>query len=234
MTGVTGAQAGGAADPRIVAVIMHPSIGALHVCASYAEKGALMAEVLLKFPSPILDDQGHAYVARICGRRAADGRWEGWIEFVPGDERPVLRTERETTQPDRSDLEYWATGVSATYLEGALERALHPEPHHVPSSRGAELPSYDGPAPASPSTSAGTATGAARQPPYPHAVLDPFTVYAQGEGVLRQQLGALGTDHLRTMVREHSLVGEHELDLHEMQHATLVDLIVAAVRKRAS
>jgi hypothetical protein len=192
-----------------------------------------MAEVLLKFPSPILDDEGHAYVARICGRQADDGRWEGWIEFVPGDGRPVLRTERETKQPKHSDLEYWATGVSATYLEGALERALHPEPHHVPVSRAAELPSYDGPAPASPVTSVAAGSGAARQPPYPHAVLDPFTVYAQGEAVLRQQLGALGTDHLRAMIQEHSLVAEHELDLHEMQHATLVDLIVAAVHKRA-
>jgi hypothetical protein len=65
----------------------------------------------------------------------------------------------------------------------------------------------------------------------PHMILDPYAVYAQGEKVLRQQLGALGTDHLRSMVQEHSLVGEHELDLHEMQHATLVDLIVAAVSK---
>jgi hypothetical protein len=192
-----------------------------------------MAEVLLKFPSLILDDEGHAYVARICGRQADDGRWEGWIEFVPGDGRPVLRTERETKQPKHSDLEYWATGVSSTYLEGALERALHPEPHHVPASKAAELPSYDGPAPARPTTSEAAASAATRQPPYPHAVLDPFTVYAQGEAVLRQQLGALGTDHLRTMIREHSLVAEHELDLHGMQHATLVDMIVAAVRSRA-
>jgi hypothetical protein len=193
-----------------------------------------MAEVLLKFPTPIMDAQGHAYVARICGRKADDGRWEGWIEFVPGDGRSVLRTERETKQPKQSDLEYWATGVSATYLEGALERALHPEPYHVPQNRAAELPSYDGPAPSRPSSSAGAGTGAARQPPYPHAVLDPFTVYAQGEAVLRQQLGALGTDHLRTIVQEHSLVAAHELELDEMQHASLVDLIVAAVRKRAT
>jgi hypothetical protein len=193
-----------------------------------------MAEVLLRFPTAILSDQGHAYVARICGRQVEDGRWEGWVEFAPGDGGPVLRTERETKQPTHSDLEHWATGVSATYLEGALERALHPEPHYVPSSRAAELPSYDGPAPALPATLAGAATGADRQPPYPHAILDPFAVYAQGETVLRQQLGALGTDHLRSVVREHSLVGEHEVDLHEMQHATLVDLIVAAVRKRVT
>jgi hypothetical protein len=185
-----------------------------------------MAEVLLKHAVPILDDHGHAYVARICGRQAEDGRWEGWIEFVPGDGRPVLRTARETKQPKHSDLEYWATGLTSAYLEGALERALHPEPHDVPSRQDAALPSYDRPAP-SPAHA-----GAAEPVPYPHAVLDPFSVYAQGEQILRQQLGALGVDHLRTIVREHQLVGEDELDLHEMQHATLVDLIVAAVHKR--
>jgi hypothetical protein len=193
-----------------------------------------MAEVLLSFPDPILDDHGHAYVARVCGRKDSDGRWEGWIEFVPGDGGPVLRTERETKQPKRSDLQYWATGLSSTYMEGALERVLHPGPYHVASGHGDAVPSYEGPAPSSAPTAAGVAAGAARQPPYPHAVLDPFSVFAQGETVLRQQLGALSTDQLRTIVRVHSLVGEHEVDLHEMQHATLVDLIVGAVRKRVT
>jgi hypothetical protein len=191
-----------------------------------------MAEVLLKFSTPIMDDQGHAYIARICGRQTDDGRWEGWVEFVPGDGRPVLRTARETTQPKRSDLEYWATGLTSAYLEGALERALHPEPYPVATSPVHDLPSYDRPAP-SVGTVGTAGTRAPEQAPYPHAVLDPFSVYAQGESILRQQLGALGTDHLHTIVREHGLVGEDEVDLHEMQHPTLVDLIVAAVRKRA-
>lgn len=186
-----------------------------------------MAEVLLKFATPIMDDQGHAYVARICGRQADDGRWEGWIEFVPGDGRAVLRTGRETKQPNRADLKYWATGLTLAYLEGALERALHPEPYVVRTTHASDLPSYDGPAPSS------AGAGPVQPPPYPHAVLDPFSVFSQGESVLRQQLGALGIDHLRTIVRVHDLVSEHEVDLHEMQHATLVDLIVAAVRKRA-
>jgi hypothetical protein len=197
-------------------------------------KVKLMAEVLLTFPDPILDDHGHAYVARVCGRQGVDGRWEGWIEFVPGDGGPVMRTERETTQPKRSDLQYWASGLTSTYMEGALERVLHPGPHPVPSVRDRAVPSYEGPAPTSAATATDAPIAATRQPPYPHAVLDPFSVFAQGEAVLRQQLGALGTDHLHTIVRAHSLVGEHEVDLHEMQHATLVDLIVAAVRKRAT
>jgi hypothetical protein len=187
-----------------------------------------MAEVLLRVPAPIGDAYGHAYMAHICGRLLEDGRWEGWIEFVPGDGRPVLRTQRETLQPNRSDLLQWATGLSSIYLEGALERVLEPAPAVARFRRGEISSSYDRPAP---SHAAGGALGEA---PYPRAVLDPFRVYGQGEDMLRQQLGALGTDHLRTIVRAHDLVGAHEVDLIEMQHATLVDLIVAAVRKRVS
>ena len=53
------------------------------------------------------------------------GTWEGWLEFVPLD--PALfsrRTERETTQPDLSALEYWATGLEPLYLAGAFERSM--------------------------------------------------------------------------------------------------------------
>ena len=35
-----------------------------------------------------------------------------------------LRTERETSQPDRKALVYWASGLETTYYEGALERAI--------------------------------------------------------------------------------------------------------------
>jgi hypothetical protein len=184
-----------------------------------------MAEVLLSISTPVHDDEGHAYIARVCGRQEEDGRWEGWIEFVPGDGGPVLRTARETKQPKRSAVEYWATGLSSTYLEGALQRALHPEPPDVRPPRVAELPSYDGPA-----ETAGAPQAEALSP---HAVLDPSSVFAQGEAVLRQQLGALGTDHLRTMVRAHDLGGSDPVDLQGMQHAALVELIVSAVRKRA-
>jgi len=50
--------------------------------------------------------------------------WEGWVEFDPVDGGPTIRTPRETTQPNRADAEYWATGLEPVYLEGALDRAL--------------------------------------------------------------------------------------------------------------
>jgi hypothetical protein len=44
--------------------------------------------------------------------------------FVPADGSPPLATSRETTQSSRQALTYWAGGLAATYLEGALKRAV--------------------------------------------------------------------------------------------------------------
>jgi hypothetical protein len=49
--------------------------------------------------------------------------WEGWIEFVTETGQRVV-TDRETTQPNRDAVAYWATGLEPIYLEGALERAV--------------------------------------------------------------------------------------------------------------
>jgi len=37
--------------------------------------------------------------------------------------QPVLRTEQETSQPNRAAIEYWADGLEPIYLDGALARA---------------------------------------------------------------------------------------------------------------
>jgi len=65
-----------------------------------------------------------AYVVHICGQERVDGTWEGWLEFNPTDAaHPVLSTDQETSQPNRTALEYWADGLEAVYLEGAFARA---------------------------------------------------------------------------------------------------------------
>ena len=102
-----------------------------------------MAEVVLVFDAAVLMD-GKRYTVQVAGR--PDGNiWEGWIEFLAEGGTDALRTPRETTQPDRDALQYWATGLSSTYLEGALNRALNP-----PSRRSvAPMPSpaFESPAP---------------------------------------------------------------------------------------
>lgn len=187
-----------------------------------------MAEVLVQLDRPLSDGAGRTYLVRICGREGDDGLWEGWIEFDPQDGGQTLRTPQETEQPNRVDLEYWATGLTVAYLEGALERARHPEvPDLRPRSVAAE-PAFDGPAPSSPQ-----APGAMPQRIRPDAVLDPFDVYAQGEDVLREELAALHEGHLRNILRAHGLVKEEEIDLMAVSRPTLAEMIVAAVRKRA-
>ena len=87
-----------------------------------------MAEVVREFRTTVTAPDGHAYGARACGAAARDGtrRWHGWIEFVDHEGAPAIRTPRETTQRNRTDIAYWADGLTLHYLEGALDRALNP------------------------------------------------------------------------------------------------------------
>jgi len=67
---------------------------------------------------------GTLYTVHTFGQQREDGTWSGWLEFHPTQVgKPVLRTEQETSQPNREAVEYWATGLEAIYLEGALSRA---------------------------------------------------------------------------------------------------------------
>jgi hypothetical protein len=176
-----------------------------------------MAEVVFVFDTAVLLD-GKQYTAQVVGR--PDGHiWEGWIEFAADDGSRALRTGRETTQPDRDALSYWATGLSATYLEGALQRALTPP--RRPLARTPRTPLFDGPAPVH---EAGVEAA-----PTDRAVLDPFSVGAKGETLLRSELGALRAWHLRNIVRAYALAPA-EIDLEALSEPELVELIVAAVR----
>ena len=84
----------------------------------------MMAEVIQQYTPQFHDENNRAYVVRACAEVTAGGTWEGWLEFHPTDQTgAVLRTERETTQPDRAALEYWASGLEPLYFEGAFTRA---------------------------------------------------------------------------------------------------------------
>ena len=87
-----------------------------------------MAETLVQFQTPVAAPDGTSWNARACGAASSAGTWEGWIEFSPVEGGDTFQSGRETTQPNRRDTEYWATGLTNVFLEGALHRALNPGP----------------------------------------------------------------------------------------------------------
>lgn len=181
-----------------------------------------MAEVLVDYEQTIAGDDGSRWAARACGRQGPGNMWEGWIEFVPLDlkQKPV-RSRRETTQPSRADLLYWATGLTTVYLGGALTRAL--EPPLVRTTPVRVKPHFEGPAPTI--TTSGEPRGV-------HPILDPFDVYAQGEGILITQLDALDTPRLRDIACAYEL-----MTADQATGATRLDLaraIVTAARANAA
>jgi len=83
-----------------------------------------MSELIYEHPAKITD-HGKTYTARVFGDERPDGTWEGWLEFYSSDRVPALRTAQETSQPNRTTIQYWALGLEPLYLEGALARAQH-------------------------------------------------------------------------------------------------------------
>lgn len=186
-----------------------------------------MAEVFTEFEASIPDESGREYIARACGRECDDGHWEGWLEFLPLDGGVVIRSARETTQPNRTDTEYWATGLTPIYLEGALKRAL--EPVQIVERVIDTEPAYEGPA--QPERRVVSVSGARMIRARP--VLNPFEVYEQGEDILQGQLSALDAPRLRDIIRAFSFAGDDTASLMRLSPAELTDIIIAGVRRRA-
>ena len=83
-----------------------------------------MPQLIQQYTEQLTDQNGVTYTIQAFGAPRPDGTWEGWIEFHPLDiTHPIFRTERETTQPDKGALEYWASGLEPLYFEGAFARA---------------------------------------------------------------------------------------------------------------
>jgi len=179
-----------------------------------------VAEVLLEFPDAVASDTGTKYKARACGAEMRS-TWQGWIEFVPIADGEPVRSSRETTQPNRQDTVYWATGLTPVYLEGALRRALRPVVRRV-------APRVDPPyfeEPADPFVESGGGT---------EAVLDPFSVYQKGEALLRRQLSALAGWHLVNIIRKYDLSPVDPAILDGRPAAQLVETIVSGVRAQSA
>jgi hypothetical protein len=186
-----------------------------------------MSEVVVKFDEAIEGSDGRKYFAQTAAREREDGLWEGWLEFIPIDETGApLASERETTQPNLVDIRYWAEGLTSVYLEGALQRALDlaqtRRPQAAPEREAAHF--------ARPAVRQRLEeSGAIR----PHPILDPFSVYAQGEDVLRDQLTALSRTQVESIVSAYGFSpSDSPADIADAPEQKLIDAIVDGVRGR--
>lgn len=103
-----------------------------------------MAEVLHDY-GLVRSKSGATYHVRACGSLMDQTVWHGWLEFEAAHGGKVVRSPRETTQPNRMDLVYWARGLTPVYIEGSLHRALYPPAR--PAARPSPQPAFDEPAP---------------------------------------------------------------------------------------
>lgn len=179
-----------------------------------------MAEVLVQFSDPLLGPDGTAFMARACGSEMSDGLWQGWIEFLPLGRGTAIRSGRETTQPNRDDALYWATGLTTVYLEGALNRALNP-------------PLRPATSPMNPPVFAEPAGPEPQVEPVHESILNPFSVYRNGQTLLRNQLAALSPWHLVNIIRAYDLSDLDDETLNQMTPDPLIEIIVTAVRTLA-
>ena len=187
-----------------------------------------MAEILVKFDEPIAASGGKAYFAQAVGKEVEGGLWHGWLEFQSVSGEPdALASGRETTQPNRTNLEYWAQGLTKIYLEGALARAIAlTEPPRETPRMEAEPSLFSAPA----SREATAPRGVPSASPRP--ILDPFQAYLQGEEILRRELTALSRDHVESIAIAYRIGASAGSGINQASKTDLIDAIVGAARDR--
>lgn len=187
-----------------------------------------MAEILVKFDETIAAASGKAYLAQAVGKEVDGGLWDGWLEFQSVDDASDgLASGRETTQPNRKNIEYWAQGLTKVYLEGALSRAIslaEPPRQRVPTE--AEPSQFSEPARRS-------STPFPSRPIAPRAILDPFQVYSQGEAILRRELNALARDHIENIAAASAIEIHNPGGIKAASKDDLIEAIVGGARRAA-
>jgi hypothetical protein len=188
-----------------------------------------MAEVLVKFDEPIAASGGKTYLAQAVGKEVDGGLWDGWLEFQSiRDGSDVLASGRETTQPNRKNLEYWAQGLTKVYLEGALGRAISlAEPPRERASTEPEPARFSEPASRSPNTFS-------PRPLSRRAILDPFQVYAQGEEILLGELRALSRDHLENIAAANGIGIHNAGGIKAASKENLIEAILGDARRASA
>jgi hypothetical protein len=88
-----------------------------------------MAELIHGYATRATTEDGTVYVVKAYAEETADGTWAGWLEFHPVEGgKAVLRTDQETSQSSRANIETWASGLEPAYFEGAFARARRQPP----------------------------------------------------------------------------------------------------------
>ena len=187
-----------------------------------------MAEVLVLFDEPIAAPSGKTYLAHAVGKEVDGGLWDGWLEFQGVDDgSDVLASGRETTQPNRKNIEYWAQGLTKVYLQGALGRAVSlAEPPRERPSIEPEAAQFSEPASRS-------AYPYSPRPLSRRAILDPFQVYAQGEEILLRELRALSRDHLENIAAANGIGIQNPGGIKAASKEDLIGAIVGDARRAA-
>jgi hypothetical protein len=84
-----------------------------------------MVTLIQEYSTRVRAEDGTRYIVKAFGDERSDGMWEGWLEFHPTDAgKAIVSTGRETSQPNRGAIDYWASGLEPIYFEGAFARAL--------------------------------------------------------------------------------------------------------------
>jgi len=146
-----------------------------------------MSELIADLPYRVVDARGDEFYVNVAGEPRTDGRWEGWLEFVPVDESEPLMTPTETTQATRSALVHWSETLTETYVQGAFARAGAPV---VPVGSRIVVRGIG----EDPITTAVTG-----------AVPDPFQLFEAGHTAMRAQLNTLSRAGLFAIITAYGL-----------------------------
>jgi hypothetical protein len=170
----------------------------------------MMSELIADLPYRITDTDGEEFYVSVAGELRSDGRWDGWLEYVPLDESEPLLTPTETTQSTRAALAHWADVLSDTYVQGAFDRAARATPD--PMMRRIVARQIPRVVPTDPVTD----------------LPDPFQLLETGRATMRSTLSALPRPMLLAMIAEFGLNPAGK-SLSWLRDHQLVTFIITAV-----
>ena len=85
-------------------------------------------ELVQQFETPVTGRDNNTYIAYLYARLGSHKTWEGLLTFERTSDGKRFETAVETTQSTRDAVRYWAGGLTQSYFEGALERAMRTAP----------------------------------------------------------------------------------------------------------